>query len=269
MLVVAALSRALAQASAQAPCQDYLEYWTQMLSDDDATRETAELQRRAQDCLGVLTMIPHDKLAEVFALAERALDSREEGVRVYATGLFGFVTMFRPDVGGLVSKYLPALEKRYTDPGGKVRSNAVSAVINIKPRPPVEAAEALVGALDDSRTRDNAFAGLVLIAPIPEWLAQRLVAEIDRTKDFVVRGNLLRTFGQIHGEVREEIIASLLSGLRSPEQPVVEGALSAIAQLGTRAAATSSELRRLAHENKDEKIAKSALHLAERLGGPK
>jgi hypothetical protein len=74
-------------------------------------------------------------------------------VRVYATGLFGFVTMFRPDVGGLVSKYLPALEKRYTDPVGKVRSNAVSAVINIKPRPPVEAAEALVGALEDSRTQ--------------------------------------------------------------------------------------------------------------------
>ena len=180
------------------------------------------------------------------------------------------ISMFRPDGAVLLAPLLPELEKRFKDSVRRVRLNAVLAVVNMKPAPPVAAAEALAGGLaeEDAHIRESVFHGLVRITPMPEWVPEKLITALDKTSDPGAEGRLLRAFGTI-SDLRPEILEALVTSLRSEEKPVVEGAIAALSQLGPRAALASSEVRRLAATTKDETLRRSAEAVAHRLETPK
>jgi len=269
--VLTSASWAPAQLATLRPCPDYIEHITALLSDDEKTRLAADAQMRAGECIAELyTKDPRLIEASIFPLLRRGLNSRDEQIRLHATGMASLLSMFRPDGAVLLAPLLPELEKRFKDSARRVRLNAVLAVVNMKPAPPVAAAEALAGELgeEDAHIRDSVFHGLVRIAPMPEWVPEKLITALDQTSDPGAEGRLLRAFGTI-SDLRPEILEALVTSLRSEEKPVVEGAIAALSQLGPRAALASSEVRRLAATTKDETLRRSAEAVAQRLETPK
>jgi hypothetical protein len=78
---------------------------------------------------------------------------------------------------------------------------------------------------------------------------------------------LLRSFGQTR-DLRPEILATLVMALRSEQEPVLHGALSALAELGPKAASASPEVRRLAETATDPTLKQTAAGVAQRLESP-
>ena len=269
--ILTAASWAPAQLPNLRPCPDYLEHITALLSDDEKTRLAADAEMRAGECIAELYTKDQRLIeASIFPLLRRGLNSQDEQIRLHATGMASLLAMFRPDGATLLTTLLPELEKRFKDSARRVRLNAVLTVVNMKPSPPVAAAEALVEELaeEDAHIRESVFHGLVRIAPMPEWVPEKLLAALDDTLDPGAEGRLLRAFGTI-SDLRPEILEALVVSLRSEEKPVVEGAIAALSQLGPRAAPASSEVRRLAATTTDETLRRSAEAVAHRLETPK
>jgi HEAT repeat protein len=268
-LIVGALLSLLA-APTNAQCPNLVSYVKDLLGDD------RELQKRAgQNELCQLALFAQDKPffdREVLPRVEELLKSEEPLVRAGASAVAAAMTAYRHDSGEVLSSFLPLMIKYLDDPETKVRQNAaiiVMKVVGQTESPPGDVLEALVRAAKSGadNVRDRSFTALVQVRPMPESISEFLLAETEGDDEPIGKATKLRALG-LARDLRPEIVSTLITSLRSDDKEVVRASISAIAQLGPRAAAASSELRRLAQESKDEMIAKGAFKLAERLESP-
>ena len=268
-LIVGALLL-LPAAPTNAQCPDLVSYVRDLLGED------RELQKRAgknEACQ--LTLYAQDKKffdREVLPRVEALLKSEEPRVRAGASAVAAAMTAYRHDSGEVLSSFLPLMIKYLNDPETKVRQNAAIVVMKVVGQtesPPGDVLEELVGAARSGadNVRDRAFTALAQVRPMPESISKFLLEETERVDDPIGKATKLRALG-LARDLRPEVVGTLITSLRSDDNEVVRASMSAIAQLGPRAAAASSELRRLAQESKDEMIAKGALKLAERLESP-
>jgi hypothetical protein len=243
--------------SVRAQCRDVVAYIKGILSEDE---EVVARTRGQEPCL--LEMYSKDRTfwdREVLPF----LKSENPRVRAGATAMAMQMTYMRPDGGAILTNFLPVFVEHLADPTTLGRQNtaiAVYHVMGVLNDPPKEILEKIALAATDGER--FALWALAETNPMPEWVSDILLTtKLDEHER-------LRALSHVR-DMRPEIMAKLIHSLRSEDKGLVEITLSAIAELGPKAAAASSELRRLAEESSDATISKSALGLAERLESPR
>jgi hypothetical protein len=250
---------------ARAQCPDLLAYVEDIFGDDPDTGGTREA------CL--LALFSQGKTyfdREVLPRAEKALQSDNPRRRTAASGIFMMMTFVRHDSGEVLANSLPILAKYVGDDEHKVRQNTLITITKILgqiPSPPDGVLDALISATTGGVETPRAFYALTQVHPMPERISKVLIAELQKEADAERKGDLLRSFGQTR-DLRPEILATLLMALRSEQEPVLHGALSALAELGPKAASASPEVRRLAETATDPTLKQTAAGVAQRLESP-
>ncbi len=194
------------------------------------------------------------------------LKSENPGTRAAATAIALHMTAMRADGAAVITNFLPVFAEHLADPTTLGRQNtaiAVHHVMGVLNDPPKEILQKIaLAATDGDRGVQTRLGRWHETNPMPEWVSDILLTtKLDEQER-------LRALSHVR-DMRPEIMAKLIYSLRSEDKALVEVTLSAIAELGPKAAAASSELRRLAQESSDATISKSALGLAERLESPR
>jgi hypothetical protein len=241
----------------RAQCRDVVAYIKGILSEDE---ELVSRAREQEPCL--LEIYSKDRAfwdREILPF----LKSESPRVRAGATAMAMQMTSMRHDGGAILTNFLPVFAEHLADPTTLGRQNTAIAVYHIMGvinDPPKEILQKIAGAATDGER--FALWALAETNPMPEWVSDILLTtKLDEQER-------VRALAYVR-DMRPEIMAKLIHSLRSEDKALVEVTLSAIGELGPKAAAASSELRRLAQESSDARISKSALGLAERLESPR
>src|SRR5262245_56708602 len=195
------------------------------------------------------------------------LTSEDPRTRAGATAIALHMTAMRANGAAVIADFLPVFASQVADPGTLGRQNtamALHSVMGLINEPREEVLRNIASAAMEPipGVQMYALSALAQATPMPEW-----VSEILLTTD-LAEADRIRTLAYVR-DMRPEIMAKLIHSLRSEDNTLVEVTLSAIGELGPKAAAASSELRRLAQGSSDATISKSALSLAERLESPR
>jgi hypothetical protein len=245
----------------RAQCPDVVAHVKDILSED---QQAVARAREQEPCR--LELYSKDK-----AFWDRVvlpyLKSENPGTRAAATAIALHMTAMRANGAAVITNFLPVFAEHLADPATLGRQNtamALHSVMGLIDEPPEEVLQKIADAATEPirGVQIYALSALAQTNPMPEWVSDILLTtKLDEQER-------LRALSHVR-DMRPEIMAKLIYSLRSEDKALVEVALSAIAELGPKAAAASSELRRLAQESSDATISKSALGLAERLESPR
>ena len=246
-------------------CQEWSAVINDLLSPDQAVSDAARAK-----AFGVLIpqLVREDAAAAAKEVGEisNALGSKDEGVRIQASALLASVATLRNDGTAVFGSAIPAVIRAFQDSASRVRSNAASAVSNLKPTIPSETLHPLLDMLHDpdQRAVRGAVYGVARFAASSEAAVAGLKTLLADHGNRDTRLAAMEAMAVAHVNA-PELVTQLGEALDDPDSDVVTDALLAIQAAGSEAVATyRQKIAALAQRTDNSGVPKTAARV---LGG--